>query len=93
MSQLIARTPDVALMIFDLCVIEHKYHNHRTYGEMEVERKMIYLFFPFKRKNGKHASWVCINLFCYDLVLNALDEVHKYKYRLIYSAYQMSGCT
>ncbi|XP_028391726.1 transient receptor potential cation channel subfamily A member 1 homolog isoform X2 [Dendronephthya gigantea] len=53
MAQLIEKTPEVAMMIFDLCVQEQKYHSHRSYGEMKVERRMIYLFFPFKRKNPK----------------------------------------
>ena len=52
MSQLIAKTPDVAMKIFDLCVMEDKYYIHRSYSEMGVKREIVYLFFPFKRKNG-----------------------------------------
>ncbi|XP_028391796.1 uncharacterized protein LOC114516496 isoform X2 [Dendronephthya gigantea] len=51
MSQLIEKTPDVAMMIFDLCVYQDEYLTHRSYGEMEVERRVSYSFFPFKRNN------------------------------------------
>ncbi|XP_028391719.1 transient receptor potential cation channel subfamily A member 1-like isoform X3 [Dendronephthya gigantea] len=49
MAQLIEKTPEVAMMIFDLCVNEHRHYAYTSYCKMEEERKVLYLFFPFKR--------------------------------------------
>ncbi|XP_028391797.1 transient receptor potential cation channel subfamily A member 1-like [Dendronephthya gigantea] len=52
-SKLIEKTPDVAMMIFDLCVYQDEYLTHRSYGEVEIERRVSYSFFPFKQNNPK----------------------------------------
>ena len=66
MSKLVEKTPDVAMMIFDLCVHQDECFTHRSYGEMEVERRVSYSFFPFKRNNRKFvkriANWFYDNM-------------------------------
>ena len=51
MSKLIEETPNVAMLIFDLCVYQNKYFTHRSYSETKVERRVSYSLFPFKRKH------------------------------------------
>ena len=49
MSKLVEETPNVAMMIFDLCVYQDKYFTHRSYGETMVGTRVSYSFFPFKK--------------------------------------------
>ena len=56
MSKLIEETPEVAMLIFSLCISQNKFVTHRSYGETKVERKVSYLFFPFKRKLRKYMT-------------------------------------
>ncbi|CAB4017355.1 serine threonine- phosphatase 6 regulatory ankyrin repeat subunit B, partial [Paramuricea clavata] len=53
MSKLIEETPDVAMLIFNLCVYKDEYFTHRSYGETELRRRVSYSFFPFMRKHRK----------------------------------------
>jgi hypothetical protein len=52
MSKLIEETPDVAMLIFNLCVDKHEYITHRSYAETEVRRSVSYSFFPFMQKKS-----------------------------------------